>query len=351
MARFVFIVQGVGRGHLSQSVALGEYLEENNHTVEAVYAGCNEVHPLPGYFREHFEGRLHCFASPFFLRTPNKKGIYVGRTFLVHLWRIPLYLREISRLRREITGISPDAVINFYDPVGALAMRKMGPEVKRIGVGHHFFLHLQHYPCPAGKKLHRKLLGLLTGIIMKNCDHVLALSFRDVPGKGKIIVAPPLIRRKFREAVYTPGERGLVYLLNEGFITDLMSMVEEDEELQLDVFSELPVDTPMPQGIKLHALDAHAFLEKMKGCRFLITTSGFDTVAEAASMGVPLACIPVQNHFEQQCNGVDMMLSGLGIASDRIDASLISRMRKSPDQRYRLWVKRAEALFLAHVPG
>ena len=92
-------------------------------------------------------------------------------------------------------------------------------------------------------------------------------------------------------------------------------------------------------------------LEKMKTCRFLITTAGFDTVAEAAFLGVPLAVIPVQNHFEQQCNSVDVVLSGLGIAAESIDTGLIGRIRLRADQPYRDWVKQAEALFLAHVCG
>ncbi len=95
MARTLFIVQGEGRGHLSQSVALKEYLEEEGHTVVAVYLGSNPSREIPAYFREVFKDKLTLFSSPWFLRTPNKKGIYVGRTIIYNLvWSIT-YLKEL----------------------------------------------------------------------------------------------------------------------------------------------------------------------------------------------------------------------------------------------------------------
>jgi len=346
MARFVFIVQGEGRGHLSQAVALAEYLERTGHLIEAVYTGCRNMHDLPSYYVSGFGPRLNCFDSPYFIRTPNRKGIYIGRTLLRHLLRIPFYLSEAGRMRRAIMEKAPDVVVNFYDAVGALAMKKLPSHIFRVGIGHHFFLHLQNYPCPKGNRIHRELLRFHTWVIMRSCDRVLALSFSEAKDSGKISVVPPLIREAFRTAVYRAGERGLVYLLNEGFVTDLMDLVRQVPDLRLDVFSDLPTDTPMPEGITLHAPDAGAFLQRMATCRFLITTAGFDTVAEAASMGIPLACIPVGNHFEQHCNSLDAERSGLGMAISRIGPELIQKLQAPANAGYRRWLNRAEELFL-----
>ncbi len=346
MAKIVFIVQGEGRGHLSQSVALKEYLEIAGHTVEAVFAGCNSLHPLPSYYRELFGDRLKCFASPFFLRTPNKKGIYVGRTILFNLFRSLLYLREVKRIRRELARLNPHVVFNFYDLVGALALQKVSPSVKKIGIGHHFFLHLDEYRCSGGNALHEWFLRLHTRKVMGSCDKVLALSFRELTGNEQITVVPPLVREQFRNATHKEGPATLIYLLNEGFASDITTIAENNPDFQADIFSELPTETPMPPAIRLHAINDRAFLEKMESCRNLITTAGFDTVAEAAYMGVPLGVVPVRNHFEQHCNSFDMERSGLGVSLDGFTAEGLQGIKKSDNQWFRQWVDRAGEMII-----
>ena len=70
---------------MSQALAMKEYLDEAGHTVEAVLLGTGNPHEVPDYFKKVFSDKLRTFRSPSFLRTPNKKGIYVGRTLLFNL--------------------------------------------------------------------------------------------------------------------------------------------------------------------------------------------------------------------------------------------------------------------------
>ncbi|MEN8157514.1 MAG: glycosyltransferase family protein [Bacteroidota bacterium] len=346
MAKCIFIVQGEGRGHLSQSVALKEYLEDAGHSVEALFVGCNNSRPLPDYYRNLFEGKLSCFASPWLVRTPNRKGIYVGRTLLFNLFRTFLYLKEVRRIRQRINALEPDVVFNFYDVVGALALKGVSPSVKRIGVGHHFYLHLDGYRCGGGKVLHKWFLKLHTRAVMKSCDHVLALSFREVPGSEEIRVVPPLVRKQFRETGYEPGSSYLSYLMNEGFVSDMITIARDDPGFQVDLFSDLPTDTPVPPGIRLHPISDKAFMQKMSGCRGLITTAGFDSVAEAVCVGAPLVVVPVKNHFEQRCNSFDVERSGLGIAADNISAEVLQRIRPVDHTIFREWVNRAGEMII-----
>ncbi len=351
MARTLFIVQGEGRGHLSQSVALKEYLESEGHTVEAVFAGNKRSQPLPDYFKNVFGDKLTLFSSPWFLRTPNKKGIYVLRTIFFNLTRGLTYLREVKRIRREIVRIGPDVVINFYDLVGALAMRKLPQGMRRIGIGHHFSLHLEGYQCGKNKSFHKTLLKLHTKVVMLSCDRVLALSFRELPGNDLIAVVPPLVRKQFREAHYKRGSDYLVYFLNEGFVVDLMRLARDHPALVFDVFSDLPLQSQVPDGIRLHPVDDRAFNEKMKNCRGVISTSGFDTVAEAACMGVPLAVIPVENHFEQQCNSRDVERSGVGIILKDFSTESLEEMKGIDQEAFRQWVDRAGREILKQIFG
>ncbi len=346
MAKCVFIVQGEGRGHMSQSIALKEYLEKAGHLVEAVFMGTPNANSLPDYLRDHFPETIRTFQSPYFLGTPNRKGIYVGRTLLFNLLRSVIYLREALRIRREIDLLEPEVVFNFYDLIGALALRKMKSSVQRIGIGHHFLLHLKDYFGETRPRWHRSLLSVHTRIIMRSCDRVLALSFSEQEGNSAIEAVPPLIRRDYREMFYHQGNRYLVYLLKEGYIYDLISMARQDPGFLADVFTQEIPEIDLPPGLRIHSLGGSSFKKFMANCRGLITTAGFDVAAEAAYHGIPLAVIPAANHFEQKCNGLDIEQHGIGLLLERIEADIPDRMKPSDPAVFRKWVERSEALIL-----
>jgi len=346
MANCVFIVQGEGRGHMSQSIALKEYLEKAGHLVNTVFVGTPNAASLPDYLRDHFPYTFRTFQSPYFLGTPNRKGIYVGRTLLFNLLRSVIYFREVRRIRREIDLLEPEVVFNFYDVIGALALKKVKKSIQRIGIGHHFLLHLKDYFGETSPRWHRFLLSLHTRVIMRSCDRILALSFSEEQENSLIEAVPPLIRRDYREMTYHRGDRYLVYLLKEGYIYDLISMARQDPRFLADVFTNEIPEIDLPPGLRIHSLSGSSFKKLMATCRGLITTAGFDVAAEAAYHGIPLAVIPAANHFEQKCNGLDIEQHGIGLHVDRIEPAITGRMRPSDPAVFRKWVERSEALIL-----
>lgn len=329
---------------MSQAIALKEYLLEAGHTVDAVLLGTGTPENVPDYFRKEFSAKLRIFRSPWFLRTPNKKGIYVGRTLLFNLLRAPAYLREIRRIRKEIHAIRPDVVFNFYELIGALAMRRITSGIRRIGLGHHFYLHLHRSGFREGPRWHRFLLEKHSRLILNSCDRVLALSFRKEKGSDHIYIFPPLIRREFREMHHVSGESYLVYLLQEGYFYNLVQLARQVPGFQADVFTALDPAMEIPEGIRLHAFDAKKFSKFMATCKGLITTAGFDSAAEAACHGIPLAVIPSQNHFEQQCNAADIAEKGIGVAGVHLDRVLLERMQVFDNGDYRRWVEQTGEL-------
>ncbi len=79
----------------------------------------------------------------------------------------------------------------------------------------------------------------------------------------------------------------------------------------------------------------------MASCKGLITTAGFDSAAEAACHGIPLAVIPSHNHFEQRCNAADISSKGIGVSVLQIDQEILERMRPFDCQEYSAWVDQA----------
>ena len=52
---YVFLVQGEGRGHMSQAIALYGILKKNGHEVSAVLVGKSPRRQVPAFFlRRHF---------------------------------------------------------------------------------------------------------------------------------------------------------------------------------------------------------------------------------------------------------------------------------------------------------
>jgi uncharacterized protein (TIGR00661 family) len=334
---------------MSQAIALKEFLEEAGHSVENTWVGSRPVPQIPEYFTKAFPGKLVTFQSPYFLLTPNKKGIYIGRTLLYNLLRIPRYLAEARSIRRDIGRLRPDVVFNFYDGVGALALRKLAPGIRRIGIGHHFYLHLDNYRCKKGAAWHRWLLRQHTNLVKRSCDRVLALSYREVPGHEIMDVVPPLVRRQYREIQYRAGKRYLAYFLNEGLLYDLILLARELPDFQVDVFTSLVPRLELPEGFALHAFDAEKFRTYMASCRGLITSAGFDAAAEVAYHGIPLAVIPTRNHYEQQCNAADIERSGIGKAISHVGKEMLEQMKSSEADTYRAWVDSAPGHLLKWV--
>jgi len=341
MASCLFIVQGEGKGHMSQALAMKEYLQEAGYTIEAVFLGIRSNEKVPDYFRNSFQDILHIFRSPWFLRTPNEKGIYVGRTILFNLMRSIDYWGTITRIRKEINRLRPDVVFNFYELLGALAMRRSVPGIKKIGVGHHFYIYLNPSVCKGGVLWHRRLLRLHTRMIVNSCDRVMALSYKNEQGSASIRVVPPLVRREFREMNYIQGDSYLVYMLHEGFIYDLVRLAEEVPGFRADVFSSHTPAYEIPDGIRIHPFDAKKFSALMASCKGLITTAGFDTAAEAAFHGIPLVVIPSYNHYEQHCNGADISANGIGIVASQLDRGTLEKIHSSDSTDYRAWVSQA----------
>jgi uncharacterized protein (TIGR00661 family) len=350
MARIVLIVQGEGKGHMSQSMALKELLEEAGHVILKVFIGSHPGKQIPGYFREAFAGLMETFQSPYFLRTPNQKGIYAGRSMWVNLLRSFTYIGEIKRIRRSIRELAPEVVFNFYDLVGAFALRKTGSGISRIGIGHHFLLHLEESCRAKGGGADRWLLKWHTSLVMKSCDRILALSFRELPSQPGVRVVPPLLRKAFRELSYQPGNRYLAYLMTGGYLYDLVQMCRDDPDFEIDVFTDLTTGMELPPGIRIHPIHEIRFREMMARCRGVITTAGFDTAAEAAYHGIPLLVIPARGHFEQQCNSMDVERSGIGTAVSHLVPGILLQISAADRSAYRAWADQAGTLILKNIP-
>ena len=112
---FVFIVQGEGRGHMTQAIALSKMLRKNNHTLSKIIVGTSPSQSIPDYFTRNIGAPVIQLESPHFVKDNKQKSINLSLTFFQTLWKTNTYRKNIKNLSEIIDNENPDIIINFYD--------------------------------------------------------------------------------------------------------------------------------------------------------------------------------------------------------------------------------------------
>ena len=113
--RFLFVVQGEGRGHLMQAIAVEDMLRRNGHEVVEVLVGESSSRKLPGFFNRSIHAPVKRFVSPNFLPTAANKRVNIFGSTAYNLLRIPIYFQSACYIKERIEKSGADMVINFYE--------------------------------------------------------------------------------------------------------------------------------------------------------------------------------------------------------------------------------------------
>ena len=113
--KFLFIVQGEGRGHFTQAITLEEMLLRNGHEVVEVLVGKSSTRTLPGFFNRSIHAPVKRFISPNFLPTADNKRANLTKSFAYNLLKLPEYIRSMYYINQRIRETGAEVVINFYE--------------------------------------------------------------------------------------------------------------------------------------------------------------------------------------------------------------------------------------------
>lgn len=349
--KFLFIVQGEGRGHLTQAITLENVLLRRGHEVVEILVGKSESRRLPGFFTRSVHAPVKQFVSPNFLPTPANKRVNITRSVLYNIAKVPEYLRSMHYINERIIKTGADMVINFYELLTGLTYFLYRPAVPQVCIGHQYlFLH-KDFEMPEKHKIGMKLLNMFTRLTALGAKEYLALSFRSMKDdkSKRIKVVPPLLRRDvFRQEV-TNGDYIHGYMVNSGFSECIMRWHKEHPETPLRFFWDRWEETPVKkidETLSFYQLDDVEFLRQMSGCKAYASTAGFESVCEAMYLGKPLMMVPA--HIEQECNAYDAMKSSAGIVDDDFDLAKLLKFAETykPDTKFREWVNSAEYMIV-----
>lgn len=327
MSRILFLVQGEGRGHMTQAIALAQMLPDA--TIQ-VLVGRSPERQIPAFFRRAFPG-AEAFDSLNFAFDSRHRSVNQLHTVFAAATHIPRYWRTIRELRARIRAFAPEVIVNFFEPLGSLASRGLG--IPTVGIGHQFLFEHPQTPFPANSGLQRRGFQAYLRFFFGHCDRKLALSAYPAPAHRNVVVVPPLLRRE----VFTlcPRRRHFVltYLVNRGYASDIGRW-----ERPTICFWDNP-DGPrrVRNGrVRFHQIDDRAYLRFMAQCDTLVTTAGFESMCEAAYLGKSMVLVPVEGHFEQLCNATDA--AARGIATHATSFTTIDLSTTRPPRVDRDWL-------------
>ncbi len=343
--KFLFLVQGEGRGHMTQAVSLKKKLEDDGHTVYAG-VGINPRREIPAFFSNEFNTELFRYQSPNFITDKKGRGLQISRSIYLNLLKTRHFLTEIKKIRGKINAIEPDGIINFYEPLGGLMNLFSKSMAPTYGIGHQFLLLHPDFKLPRSNFSDRVSLQNFTRITGLGCRKFFGLSFYELPDTKKIIPVPPLLRQQILNLQSRNEGFLLVYILNPGYIEEVKRWAANNPGTKVCCFTDaLKEDTyeHQSENLTLYGLSGTKFLELLSKCKGLVTTAGFESVCEAMYLKKPVLMVPVENHFEQYVNSRDGHKAGAGIYADRFDFdSFLSWMEseKGKENNFEDWVDR-----------
>lgn len=349
--RFLFIIQGEGRGHLTQSIALRQLLTEAGHEVVGVMMGKSPARQLPDFFLRQMKLPIYPFESPNFLPTAKNKQVHLMRSLAYNLFRLPKYLRSMHYIQQVIRESEVDVVVNFYELLTGLTYWVYRPSAVLVCVAHQYlFLH-PDFEFPRANRLSLFSLRLFTRLTAIGATKRLALSFRkmrEVP-QERIVVVPPLLRRELFDMKASKGNYLHGYLLNSGYSEEIQSWHGQHPTVAMRFFwdkKDAQEVTKIDDRLSFHRLDDQLFLHYMAGAKAYATTAGFESVCEAMYLGKPILMVPT--HIEQICNVFDAQRSGCCAVADQfdLDALLAISERQIDPSVFRHWVQQANWLIL-----
>jgi uncharacterized protein (TIGR00661 family) len=356
--RVLFLVQGEGRGHLTQAVSLAQILQNSPHELVGAVVGVADGRPVPAFFAESFPAPIETVASPALVYSQTTNALLPFESFLGGMKNSPVFWRSLALIDAAITRSRADVVINFYEVLGGLTYYFRRPQTPLLTVAHQYLAFHPQFQFPADKKaIDKQTFMILSRITAFGAREKLALSFDELPDvpTQRLRVMPPLLRQEATNRQPTTGNYLLAYMTQPGLRVQLAEAHQNRPDVPVHCFNSgvVAADEVVDNTLTYHAIDGKRFLDFMQNSRAVITTAGFESVCEAAYLGKPVLMMPQPNHYEQACNGSDGQRAGIGITADSFDLNKLMDYLPQHDyavnERFRAWQNKTAEKFLEAI--
>ena len=355
--KYIFLIQGEGRGHMTQAIELAKILTKNGHEVAHAFIGKSRRRSVPEYFYKQLGTSIEELDSPNFILDKENKSLKLGKSIFYNARFLATYKKSLDTIHKKVKEVKPDVIVNFYDFLGGFYFRLYNPaKVKHVCIGRQFLTKHPDYPFAKGRKIEKKLYLTNNKLTSQKCDKYLALSFRPYePARvKKATVVPPLLKSEVRELKPETGDFILGYMVNDGYAEEIMTWQAEHPDTEIHCFWDRKnkPETYSPQkNLTFHQINNTLFTEMMRKCKGYISTAGFESICEAMYLQKPIMMIPVDSQYEQACNAIDAEISGAGIQSATFDVSKLLKFisQFKPNEDFKQWAAQTERILLEEL--
>ncbi|SFU18265.1 conserved hypothetical protein [Algoriphagus locisalis] len=354
--KFVFIVQGEGRGHMTQAIAFSNMLKKQGHELAGVIVGKSKRRAIPEFFTREIAAPIHLVESPNFACDKAEKKILIGKTIRQNLTKAATFWRSLKEIHEVVQTGQPDIILNFYDLLGGLYNGIFRPKVEYWVIGHQYLIHHPEFQFAPSKGQDKFFFKFNTRMTALGASQKLALSFYELESTDQITVVPPLLREQVKNLTPTSGDFYLTYMVNSGYGDEVISFAKANPQLNIRAYWDKKDAAETEQrlpNLSFHKVHDQNFLRDMAACKGLVSTAGFESICEAMYLGKPVMVIPVEGQYEQACNALDTVHSGAGIASDNFDFAQLEKMIQTKpivENSFRNWESHWPAIFLQILP-
>lgn len=94
--KVIFIVQGEGRGHLTQALTLEKALRDCGHKVTEILVGRSRSREVPSFFLHRTQAPVYGFLSPNFLPSKANQKVGLTQSIIYNIFKSPKYPVEHS---------------------------------------------------------------------------------------------------------------------------------------------------------------------------------------------------------------------------------------------------------------
>jgi uncharacterized protein (TIGR00661 family) len=345
--KIMFMIQGEGKGHLTQAIAVDRMLRKAGHKTVCAIIGRPDNRTLPEYVVPQLPSETHILSAPGFVSLKNGKGISFTKSILQNLRNFPKYRNVLHVIQDLVERHEPDLILNFYDPLCALwqTFYNRG-RIPIVCIGHQYMMLHPEYNAHKGFGIASSFLELYTDFTSAHADLTLALSFKPYPDSKHIKVIPPLLRNWVAGVPETHNNEVLAYMVYPGFQEQVLEWSKKNPEFLVNVFTDRPLKST--DRVRFFAPDHTTFMQAMRRCSYYITTAGFESVCEAHYLGKCIFMVPLKGQYEQAANAREAVALGIAKKGDSFDAFVPGPFPKPSDVlAFRNWVDSAESTFLS----
>ena len=287
--KIFYAIQATGNGHISRAVQLYPYLKKFG-TVDFFISGNNASLNVDIPIKYKSKG---C-------------SLHYSKCGGLDYWEIAKNINPLQMYRdaKALPLSEYDVVINDFDSVTALASKIQ--KVKSVQFGHQASFKSKLTP----RSENNNLMGELVLQKYAPANKYLGLHFKEYD----TFIHPPIIKDDIVNATPTDLKHISVYL--PSFDKDCL-------ETAFRKVSDVPfhwfvndIKKPYTVGnITYFPVNQKLFNDSLITSHGIITGGGFETPAEALYLNKKVLSIPIQKHYEQECNAAALKLLGVPVLS------------------------------------